>query len=251
MVHLKIFILNLFVFQCTIVLSTNDAAALAIQLFRLDATLCDQHPMKIARTTNSTSGGTLHEVTTSLACCSNTPDMCLSHDASVQLNPCTVFQKSSAHMSDLSKSLTCAQSACSQANSESNLSSFKLVSTESMAKGYKSPSITPLESMAQKQEDSSTQVCEEKVNVVSLRNTVDHVKSSEQNDSTELPISKDILLDNLDFTLLSVPDSLTYDLQDTSKALMDSVDLTLEQLASFQTGNFITFYNFYYKYIIK
>lgn len=256
MVHLKIFFLNLF-FQCTNVVSANDAAAIAIQLFRLDARLCDQHPMKVARTTNNTSvsGSNLHEATTSLACCSNAQDMRLSHDASVQTNPCTVFQVNPIHTTDLSRSLSDAQitqttSTCSQTDSESNSSSFKLVSTEPVAKEFKIPSITPLETMAQKQEDTSAQVFEEEVNGVALRSTDDHVKSSELNGSTEQPISKDIL-DNLDVASLSVPDSLMHDLQDINKALMDSVNLPLEQIASFQTGNFIIFYYFLLKIVLN
>ncbi|XP_025409259.1 ubiquitin-protein ligase E3A isoform X3 [Sipha flava] len=201
--------------RCTNVVSANDAAAIAIQLFRLDARLCDQHPMKVARTTNnpSVSGNTLHEATTSLACCSNAPDTRLSHDASVQTNPCTVFQVNPIHTTDLSRSLSDAQitqttSTCSQTDCESNSSSFKLANTEPMTKEHKNPSIIPIESMAQKQEDTSAQVSKEEINEDVLKNVAS----------------------------LSVPDSLMHDLQDINKALMDSVNLPLEQIASFQTG---------------
>lgn len=235
--------------------SANDAAAIAIQLFRLDARLCDQHPMKVARTTNnsSVSGSTLHEATTSLACCSNTQDTRLSHDASVQTNSCTVFQINPIHTTDLSRSLSDTQitqttSTCSQTDCESNSSSFKLVSTDLITKENTNPSIIPKESMAQKQEDTSAQISKEEINEDVLKSTDDHVNSSDQNNSTEQLISKNILGD-LDVASLSVPDSLMHDLQDINKALMDSVNLPLEQIASFQTGNSVIFYLFLLKYL--
>lgn len=248
MVILKylLFLINLlFFFQCTNVVSANDAAAIAIQLFRLDARLCDQHPMKVARTTNnpSVSGNTLHEDTTSLACCSYGQDPRLFPDPRVPTTPYTVFQVNPVHTTDLSRSISDAQitqttSTCSRTDCESNSSSLKLVSTESMANEHISSSITPIESMAQNQEDISAQVSKEEVNAVALKSTDDHVKTSEENGSTEQPINNDVL-DNLNVASLSVPDCLMHDLQDINKALIDSVNLPLEQIASFQTGNFI------------
>lgn len=223
-------------------MTANDAAAIAIQLFRLDARLCDQHPMKVARTTDnpSVSGNSLHEATTSLACSSNTQEtLRFSHNASVQTNPCTVFQVNPVHTTDLSKSLSDAQitettSTSSQTNSDSNLSSFKIVSTEPMiTNDNKSPQVL-VESMSQKQEDTSAQDVEENV----MKNTDDQVKPCEQNGSTNHPICKDIL-DRLDVASLSIPECIMHDLEDVNLALMDTMKKPLKHIASFQTGNFM------------
>lgn len=221
-------------------MSANDAAAIAIQLFRLDARLCDQNPMKVARTTDnpSVSGNTLQEATTSLACCSNTQDIRFSHDASVQTNPCTVFQVNPVHTTDLSRSLSDAQitqttSTCSQTESNDKPPTFIIANTaESSAKEHNNSS------MAQKQEGTSAQVSKEED---SLKNSDDHIKSSDQNGTTEHPINKDIL-DHLDVASLSIPDCLMHDLQDINLALMETVKKPLKHIASFQTGNFIIFF---------
>lgn len=221
--------------------TANDAAAIAIQLFRLDARLCDQHPMKVARTTDnpSVSGNSLHEATTSLACSSNTQEtLRFSHNASVQTNPCNVFQVNPVHTTDLSKSLSDAQitettSTSSQTNGDSNSSSFKIISAEHMAKDNKSQPV-PVESMSQKQEDISAQDVVENV----LKNTDDHVKPCEQNGSTNHSIFKDIL-DRLDVASLSIPECIMHDLEDVNLALMDTMKKPLKHIASFQTGNFM------------
>lgn len=232
--------------------SANDAAAIAIQLFRLDARLCDQHPMKVARTTNnpSVSGNTLQEDTTSLACCSNTQDIRLSHDACVQTNPCTVFQVNPVHTTDLSRSLSDAQitqttSTCSQTESNDKPPTLIIVNTapESSAKEYNSSSIAPIESMAQKQGSSAQVSRDEEL----LKNTDDHIKPSDQNGTS--PISKDIL-EHLDVASLSIPDCLMHDLQDINLALMETVKKPLKHIASFQTGNFIIFFITSVSYII-
>lgn len=224
--------------------TANDAAATAIQLFRLDARLCDQNPMKIARTTNnpSVSGNSLHQATTSLACCSNTQDIQrLSYDASVQTNPCTVFQVNPVHTTDLTRSLSDAQitqttSTCSQTDSDSNSSSFKIVNAESMTKEHKNQSIIPIESMAQKQEDTSAQVSKENNESV-FNNIHDHIKPCEQNVTID-PINKDIL-DCLDVALLSIPDCIMDNLEDINNSLMATMKKSLQHIASFQTGKYI------------
>lgn len=228
-------------------MSANDAAAIAIQLFRLDARLCDQHPMKVARTTDnpSVSGNTLQEATTSLACCSSTQDLQrLSHNASVQTNPCTVFQVNPVHTTDLSRSLSDAQitqtsSTCSQTDSNDTPPTFIIVSTPgSSAKEQKSSSIAPIDSMAQKQDDTSAQVSSEED---LLNNTDNHIKLSEQNGTTEHSINKNIL-DNLDVASLNIPDCLIlHDLHDINLAVMENAKKPLKHIASFQTGNFIIF----------
>lgn len=225
-------------------MTANDAAAIAIQLFRLDARLCDQHPMKVARTTDnpSVSGNSLHEATTSLACSSNTPEaLRFSHNTSVQTNPCTVFQVNPVHTTDLSKSLSDAQitettSTSSQTNSDSDSSTFKIVSADPMAKDNKSQPFVSLESMSQKQEDTSPQDVEENVS----KNTDDHVKPCGQNGSINHPICKDIL-DHLDVASLSIPECIMHDLEDVNLALMDTMKKPLKHIASFQTGNFMFF----------
>lgn len=226
--------------------NANDAAAIAIQLFRLDARLCDQHPMKVARTTDnpSVSGNTLYEATTSLACCSNSQDtQRLSHDASVQTNPCTVFQVNPVHTTDLARSLSDAQitqttSTCSQ--TDSVIDSFQITKVESltepMAKEHKSQSTAPKESMAQKQEDTTATVSNEEVNEDVLQST-DDVKLH-QNGTSDHLASKDIL-DRLDVASLSIPDGLMHDLQDINLALMETVKKPLKQIASLETGNFL------------
>lgn len=227
--------------------TANDAAAIAIQLFRLDARLCDQHPMKIARTTDnpSVSGNSLYEATTSLACSSNTQEtLCLSYDASIQTNPCTVFQVNPVHTTDLSKSLSDTQitpTTCtsSKTNSDNNSSSFKIVSAEPMARDHKSQSIVPIESMAQKQEDISAQDSKEVEENV-LKNTDDHIKPCEQNGSTDHSICKDIL-DHIDVASLSIPDCIMHDLEDVNLTLIDTMKKPLKHIASFQTGNFVIF----------
>lgn len=235
--------------------SANDAAAIAIQLFRLDARLCDQHPMKVARTTDnpSVSGNTLQEATTSLACCSNTQDIRLSHDASVQTNPCTVFQVNPVHTTDLSRSLSDAQitqttSTCSQTESNDKPPTLIKVNTatESSAKEHNNSSIAPVESMAQKQEGTSAQVSRDED---LLKNTDDHIKPSDQNGTSEHLINKDILK-HLDVASLSIPDCLMHDLQDINLALMETVKKPLKHIASFQTGNFIIFFITSISYII-
>lgn len=221
--------------------TANDAAAIAIQLFRLDARLCDQNPLKVARTTNnpSVSGNTLHESTSSIACCSNTLDIqCLSHDASVQTNTCTVFQVNPVHTTDLTRSLSDTQitqttSTCSQTDSERSSSSIKIVNTQPLTKEYVDQPIASLEFMAQKQEDTSAQVSKE-VNENSLKTTDDNVDSSEQNGTSD---KMKAILNHLDVASLSIPDSILNKLPDMS--VMEI--MPLKHIASFQTGNYVVF----------
>lgn len=230
-------------------MSANDAAAIAIQLFRLDARLCDQHPMKVARTTNnpSVSGNTLHDANTSLACCSNSQDnLRLSHDVCVQTNPCTVFQVNPVHTTDLSQSLSDAQitqttSNFSQTNSGGSLSGIKVVRVESVPKEH-SPSIAPIESMAQQQEDMSARVSNDDV----LKHLDDHVNPCDQNGTTN--INKDIL-DRLDVASLSIPDCILHDVEDINLAFMETMKKTLEYIASFQNGKLIIF-EYYHKILV-
>lgn len=80
--------------------------------------------MKVARTTNnsSVSGNTLYEGSSSLACSSNTQDsQRLSHDASVQTNPCTVFQVNPVHTTDLSRSLSDTQISLTRTCSQTDI----------------------------------------------------------------------------------------------------------------------------------
>lgn len=242
-IHAHITKIFCFIFQCTNVVTANDAAAIAIQLFRLDARLCDQHPMKVARTTSnpSVSGNSLHEATTSLACCSsNAQDIQrLSHDASVQTNPCTVFQVNPVHTTDLTKSLSDAQitqtaSTCSQTDSESSSSSFKIINVESLTKEHKNQSIAP-ESMAQKQDDISAHISKENITEDVLTHIDNNIKPCEQNGTTD-PINNDIL-NCLNVASLSIPDSLLNDLP----TFMDTMQQPLKHIASYQTGNFIIF----------
>lgn len=232
-------------------MTANDAAAIAIQLFRLDARLCDQNPMKVARTTNnpSVSGNTLQEATTSFACCSNTQDIQrLSHDASVQTNPCTVFQVNPVHTTDLAKSLSDAQitqttSTCSQTDSDNSSSSLKIVRVESVSKENKSqlpPISVSVPSMAQKSEDTSVQDSKETNEDNILKNMDDNVKPCEQNGTTDL-INKDVL-NNLDVASLVIPDCILDTLPDLNKALKVTMEQPLlKHIASFQTGNFQIF----------
>lgn len=230
--------------------SANDAAAIAIQLFRLDARLCDQHPMKVARTTNnpSVSGNTLHDANTSLACCSNTQDtLCLSHDACVQTNhPCTVFEVIPVHSIDLSRPLSDAQitqttSTCSQTKGGSTSSSFKIASSEPMAKEHNTFIAPIVDSMAQQEEDTSAQVAtkEEIVEDV-FKNNDELVKPNEQNDTTSHSTNKDIL-DRLDVASLSIPDCIMHDAEDINLAFMETMKKTIKHISSFQNGNFILF----------
>jgi hypothetical protein len=229
--------------------SANDAAAIAIQLFRLDARLCDQHPMKVARTTNnpSVSGNTLHDANTSLACCSNTQDtLCLSHDACVQTNPCTVFQVNPVHTTDLSRSLSDAQitqttNTCSQTESGGSSSSFKIVSAESMTKEH-GPFIAPIESMAQQQQQgTSTQFSKEEVSEDLLKHTADHTNSCEQNNTTNHSTNKNIL-DHLDVASLEIPECVLHEVGDINFTFMETMKKTLKQIASIQNGNFEYFF---------
>lgn len=207
--------------------------------------------MKVARTTNnpSVSGNILHEATTSLACSSNTENIqCFSHDASVQTNLCTVFQVNPVHTTDLSQSLSDAQitqttSTCSQIDSDNNLSSFKVVDTELMAKEHESSSIIPVEPMTQKQENASAEISKEEVKEDTLKNPDDHIKTCEKNGTTNNPISNDIA-DLLDVSSLSIPDCIMHDLQDINLALMETVKKPLKHIAFFQTGNFLFLINF-------
>lgn len=228
--------------------SANDAAAIAIQLFRLDARLCDQHPMKVARTTNnpSVSGNTLHDANTSLACCSNTQDnLCLSHDACVQTNhACTVFEVIPVHSIDLSRSLSGAQitqtTSTSQTKGGSSSSSFKIVGAEPTAKEH-NPFIAPsVDSMAQQEEDTSAQVSKEEVNEDVLKDVDDHVNPCEQNGATNHSTNKDIL-DRLDVASLSIPDCIMHDVEDINLAFMETMKKTLKHIASFQNGKFLLF----------
>lgn len=227
--------------------SANDAAATAIQLFRLDARLCDQHPMKVARTTNnpSVSGNTLHDANTSLACCSNTQDtLYLSHDACVQTNPCTVFQVNPVHTTDLSRSLSDAQisqttSTCSQTESGGSSSSFKIVGAEPMTKEH-SPFIAPIESMAQ-QEGTSSQFSKEEVNEDVSKHKDDHANPHEQNNSTNHSTNKDIL-DRLDVASLEIPECVLHEVEDINLTFMETMKNTIKHIASIQNGNFKYFY---------
>ncbi|KAL4089713.1 hypothetical protein QTP88_024689 [Uroleucon formosanum] len=230
--------------RCTNVVSANDAAAIAIQLFRLDARLCDQHPLKVARTTNnpSVSGNTLHDANTSLACCSNTQDnLCLSHDACVQTNhSCTVFEVIPVHSIDLSRSLSGAQitqttSTSPQTKGGSSSSSFKIVGAEPTAKEH-NPFIAPIvDSMAQQEEDTSAQVSKEEVNEDVLKDIDDHVNTCEQNGATNHSTNKDIL-DRLDVASLSIPDCIMHNVEDINLAFMETMKKTLKHIASFQNG---------------
>ncbi|KAF0765438.1 ubiquitin-protein ligase E3A isoform X1 [Aphis craccivora] len=227
--------------RCTNVVSANDAAATAIQLFRLDARLCDQHPMKVARTTNnpSVSGNTLHDANTSLACCSNTQDtLYLSHDACVQTNPCTVFQVNPVHTTDLSRSLSDAQisqttSTCSQTESGGSSSSFKIVGAEPMTKEH-SPFIAPIESMAQ-QEGTSSQFSKEEVNEDVSKHKDDHANPHEQNNSTNHSTNKDIL-DRLDVASLEIPECVLHEVEDINLTFMETMKNTIKHIASIQNG---------------
>lgn len=227
-------------------MTANDAAAIAIQLFRLDARLCDQHPIKVARTTNnpSVSGNSLYEATTSVACSSNTTQdttLHISHDASVQTNPCTVFQVNPVHTTDISKSISDAQITqitkdTSQTNGDVNSISLETISVEQpMAKEHKSQSFVPVESMAQNQDNTSTQASKEDNDDV-FKNGDDHVKPCEQNNSVDQPVTKNIL-DRLDVASLSIPDSMMHNVQDMNLALMETIKKPLKHIASFQTGN--------------
>jgi len=236
--------------------TANDAAAIAIQLFRLDARLCDQHPMKVARTTNnpSVSGNTLYEATTSLACSSNTiqDTLRISHDASVQTNPCTVFQVNPVHTTDLSKSLSDAQitqttSTSSQTNGEGNSSSLKVVSVEQpMAKEHKIQSVVPVESMAQNQDGTSAQAPKENdENVLKDMNLMESCEQSGSNDNQ--PLKNDIL-ERLDVASLSVPDCMLHDVHNVDSTLMEAIKKPLKYIASFQTGNYFNILNVFIKY---
>lgn len=218
--------------------TANDAAAIAIQLFRLDARLCDQNPLKVAKTTNnsSVSGNTLHEASSSIACCSNTQEIqYLSHNASVQANPCTVFQVNPVHTTDLTRSLSDTQitqttSTCSQTNSESSSSLVKEVNAEPLEKEHIGRPIASLELMAQKEEDTPVQVSKE-VNENALKTLNDSVNSSEQNGTTD---KVKTILNHLDVASLRIPDSILYKLPD-----MGAVEIMpLKHIASFQTGKF-------------
>lgn len=219
-------------------MSANDAAALAVRLFRHDAQLCDQHPMKVARTTDnpSVSGNALHEATTSLGCSSHTQEIPrLSHDACVQTNPCAVFQVNPIHTADLSRSLSDTQitqttSTCSQKNDDS--SSLKLV--ESMAKEHEDPSVARVECVTQKQDDASAQVSKDEVVEETLKKTDDNAIPCGQNGTTYPTTNKDIL-DHLDVASLSMPDC------DETKnlAIMEIMIEPLKRVSSCQNGNTI------------
>lgn len=220
-------------------MSANDAAALAIRLVRLDARLCDQHPMKVARTTDnpSVSGNTLHEATTSLASCSNT--QYLSHDICVQTNPCPVFQVNPVHTADLSKSLSDAQitqntSTCSQKDYNSDSSSIRVLGAEPMAKEHESTSNIRVECMTQKQDDTSAQVSKNEVTEDTLKKTEEHVKSYDQNGTTDPSMSKNIL-DCLNVASLSMPECV----DEKNLAIMEIMKEPLKHVASCQTGNYV------------
>jgi len=228
--------------------SANDAAAIAIQLFRLDARLCDQHPMKVARTTNNPSvSGNTYDANTSLACCSNTQDtLCLSHDACVQTNhPCTVFEVIPVHSIDLSRPLSDAQiaqttSTCSQIKGGSTSSSFKIASAEPMAKEHNTFIAPIVDSMAQQEEDTSDQVSnEEKIEDV-FSHIDEIIKPYEQNKAINHSITKDIL-DRIDVGSLSIPDCIMHDTEDVNLAFMETMKTTLKHISSFQNGNFKLF----------
>lgn len=240
--------------------SANDAAAIAIQLFRLDARLCDQHPLKVARTTNnsSVSGNTLHEATTSLACSSNIQEQDtqhLSHDASVQANLIQQYLSNPFRPGDLPMSLSSPQitrttSTCSQTDSsDSSSSSSNTVNiAESIAKEHQIPSVVSVVSMAQRQEDSSSssaQVSKEDVSEDVLKSTPSSkvFPPSEENGDLKFgkPIESKDSLDHLDMSSLNIPDCIMNDLQDINLALMETMKKPLKHIASFQTGNFIIF----------
>lgn len=236
--------------QCTNVVTANDAAAIAIQLFRLDARLCDQNPMKVARTTNnpSVSGNTLQEATTSYVCCGNTQDTPrLSHDASVQTNPCTVLQLNPVHTTDLAKSLSDAQitpttSTCSQTDSDNNSSSTTIASVEPVSKDHKSQlptSSVTVPPMAQESEEICVKESKDTNEDVLKNNMDDNAKPCEQNGTTD-PLKKDAL-DDLDVASLVIPDFILINLPDINKSLTGSMHQLLKHIATYQTGKFLTF----------
>jgi len=214
--------------------------------------LCDQHPIKVARTTNnpSVSGNTLYEATTSLACSSNTfqDTQHMSHDASVQTNPCTVFQVNPVHTTDLSKSLFDAQimettSTSSQTNGEGNSSSLKVVSVEqSMAKEHKIQSVVPVESMTQNQDGTSAQALKE-YNENVLNNTDDHMESCEENGSNDDQRLKNDILERLDVASLSIPEYMMHDVHDANSTFLKTIRKPLKYIASFPTGNHFNILN--------
>lgn len=232
--------------------SANDAAAIAIQLFRLDARLCDQHPLKVARTTNnsSVSGNTLHEATTSLACSSNIQeqDTQLSHDASVQANLIQQYLSNPFRPGDFPMSLSSPQitrttSTCSQTDSSgsSSSSSNTVNIAESIPKEHQIPSVVSVVSMAQRQEDSSSsaQISKEEVSEDVLKSTPS--SKSEENGDFKFgkPVDSKDSLDHLDMSSLNIPDCIMNDLQDINLALMETMKKPLKHIASFQTGNFL------------
>lgn len=222
-------------------MSPNDAAAIAIQLFRLDARLCDQHPMKVARTTNnpSVSGNIIHEATTSFACSSDTGDSQFSSNGtsfpSITVLPISI---SELHPPITEERLI----QCTKDYPDIDLSKLR---TELMAKENDSSSIIPVEPVTQQHENASTEMSKEDT----LKSTEDHTKTCEKNSTTNNPISNNII-DLLDVSSLSIPDCIMHDLQDMNLALMETVKKPLKHIAFFQTGNFFSSILVIYKYLV-
>lgn len=256
-----IYIIKFYLFQCTNVVSANDAAAIAIQLFRLDARLCDQHPMKVARTTNnsSVSGNTLHEATTSLACgSSNTQDsQRLSHDASVQTNPCTVFQVNPVHTTDLSRSLSDAQISLTRTCSQTDINGIPCMVMnntpyQQQAISASLPQITsfgtsnntPYQQQAISASlpqitsfgSSSSLKLDSTKNEDGIRNTKEEMNPNDYENG-------DNIVNILNVGSLNIPDCIMNELRDMNVCLMDFIKMKkpLEHVACFETGNFIIF----------